>query len=51
LFKCKDCQALIELPSDIQQGEIVSCSCCGLEYEYKNGNLVELEIEGEDYGE
>jgi len=54
--KCPDCDAELEVPTDVMQGEILSCPGCGLELEVKeiNGesiNLQELLIEGEDWGE
>ncbi|MCL2135034.1 MAG: lysine biosynthesis protein LysW [Candidatus Bathyarchaeota archaeon] len=54
--KCPDCDADIEIPTDTEIGEIVSCSGCGLELEVKdikddNVNLQEITIEGEDWGE
>lgn len=53
--KCPDCDAELEIPEDVMQGEVLSCPCCGLELEVKhNGNsleLQELRIEGEDWGE
>jgi alpha-aminoadipate carrier protein LysW len=58
IFKsnCPDCDAEIEIPSDTEIGEIVSCSGCGLELEVKavkDGcvDLQELTLEGEDWGE
>jgi alpha-aminoadipate carrier protein LysW len=54
--KCPDCDAEIEIPSDTETGEIISCSGCGLELEVKTVKdgrveLQELTIEGEDWGE
>lgn len=53
---CPDCDADLEIPEDVMQGEILSCSSCGLELEVKqiNGESLELQelgIEGEDWGE
>ncbi len=53
---CPDCDAELEIPSDTEIGEIVSCSGCGLELEVKTikdgcVELQELTIEGEDWGE
>ncbi|MDR2707305.1 MAG: lysine biosynthesis protein LysW [Nitrososphaerota archaeon] len=53
---CPDCDAEIDVPSDTEIGEIISCSGCGLELEVKavKGGCVELQelaIEGEDWGE
>ncbi len=56
--KCPDCDSELNLPSDIEKGEVLSCPGCGLELEVKkivNGgeciDLQELTIEGEDWGE
>lgn len=53
--KCPDCDAELEIPEDVMQGEVLSCPSCGLELEVKqNGNSLELQeliIEGEDWGE
>ncbi len=54
--KCTDCDAEIEVPEDVVQGEILSCPSCGLEFEVKQiqkgaVELQELGIEGEDWGE
>jgi len=54
--KCPDCDAELEVPTDIIQGEILSCPGCGLELEVKeitgeSIGLQELVIEGEDWGE
>ena len=54
--KCPDCDAELEIPSDTEIGEILSCSGCGLELEVKSVkdgcvDLQELTIEGEDWGE
>jgi lysine biosynthesis protein LysW len=54
--KCPDCDAELEILSDTETGEIVSCSGCGLELEVKTikdgtVELQELTIEGEDWGE
>ena len=54
-MKCEDCEAELLLDNDVQDGDIISCPCCGLEYEvkYVNGlvTLKQLSIEGEDWGE
>ncbi len=54
--KCPDCDSALDVPTDIVQGEILSCPGCGLELEVKQVNgesldLQELIIEGEDWGE
>lgn len=55
MYKCKDCDAGIDIPKDAEDGEIVSCEDCGLDFIVKNGNgsmtIQELAIEGEDWGE
>lgn len=56
--KCPDCDSDLDVPFDIEKGEVLSCPGCGLELEVKkiaNGgeciDLQELTIEGEDWGE
>ena len=55
--KCPDCDSELNVPCDIEKGEILSCPGCGLELEVKKINgggcveLQELAIEGEDWGE
>jgi hypothetical protein len=56
--KCPDCDSELNVPCDIEKGEILSCSGCGLELEVKkitDGggciDLQELTIDGEDWGE
>jgi len=54
--RCPDCDAELEVPKDVMQGEILTCPSCGLELEVKQvkGGSVELQelgIEGEDWGE
>ncbi len=56
--KCPDCESEINVPSDVEKGEILSCPTCGLELEVKKiaigggcVDLQELVIEGEDWGE
>lgn len=55
MYICKDCEAEISIPDDLEEGEIIGCSDCGLDYVMKNenGNIIiqELAIEGEDWGE
>ena len=55
-FACTDCGAVLEMPEDGLQGEIIGCPDCGLDYVIEddgNGSkhLRELVIEGEDWGE
>lgn len=56
--KCPDCDSELDIPCDIEKGEVLSCPGCGLELEVKkiaNGggciDLQELTLEGEDWGE
>ena len=56
--RCPDCDSELNVPCDIEKGEILSCPGCGLELEVKKINdgggciaLQELTIEGEDWGE
>jgi uncharacterized paraquat-inducible protein A len=56
--KCPDCDSDLEVPCDVEAGEILSCPGCGLELEVKKTtsgggcvDLQELTIEGEDWGE
>jgi acetone carboxylase gamma subunit len=50
-FLCPDCSAILDVPQDVMEGEIISCSGCGLELIYSHGKLSQLELEGVDYGE
>jgi transcription elongation factor Elf1 len=56
--KCPDCDSELNVPCDIEKGEVLSCPICGLELEVKKitggggcVDLQELTIEGEDWGE
>ena len=56
--KCPDCDSELNIPRDIEKGEVLSCPGCGLELEVKKipdgggcVDLQELVIEGEDWGE
>ena len=56
--KCPDCDSELDIPFDIEKGEVLSCPSCGLELEVKKisdgggcVDLQELTIEGEDWGE
>jgi len=56
--KCPDCDSELNVPYDIEKGEVLSCPGCGLELEVKkitdgggHVDLQELTIEGEDWGE
>ena len=55
---CPDCNLELDVPCDLEKGEILSCPCCGLELEVKKkcdgGDFVEIQeltLEGEDWGE
>jgi len=55
-LKCLECDATIKLPSDVLEGEIVTCQDCGASYEvYKNEkgeiDIRPAKVEGEDWGE
>ncbi len=53
--KCPDCEAVVTIPQDAVQGEILSCPDCGLDLEVtKNGvnqTIKALVVEKEDWGE
>ena len=54
--KCKDCGAVLEIPNDAVQGEIIGCPDCGLDYavvkdKSSSLRLQQIIIEGEDWGE
>jgi len=56
IYSCKDCGVDINLHPNFEVEEIISCPECGLDYivrldEYGRKTLVELAIEGEDWGE
>jgi lysine biosynthesis protein LysW len=55
---CPDCASELNVPIDVEKGEILSCPGCGLELEVKNNpagggclDLQEITLEGEDWGE
>lgn len=54
MVECPECAANLDLPSDVQVGEIVVCPDCGVELEVIGLDPVQLvlapEIE-EDWGE
>jgi len=53
--KCIDCEATIEVPDDAVDGEIVTCSDCGLDLEVhvspQGRTLKPLLVAKEDWGE
>lgn len=51
---CPECEAALDLPADLIQGEIVPCPDCGAELEVVNTSPVELQLAPmveEDWGE
>ena len=52
---CVECNNPLTIPSDSEKGEIITCQCCGCEFELKieegNKSLVYILLEGDDYGE
>lgn len=52
---CQVCGADIEIPDDVLDGELVSCSSCGQKYQVtiQNGliQLKLIKVEEEDWGE
>ena len=55
ILKCLECEGEISIPSDVIEGEIVTCPDCGISFEiHKKNNTYELkpaQVEGEDGGE
>jgi len=53
--KCPDCEAIVAVPEDAVQGEILSCPDCGLDLEVtkvgENQAIKALVVEKEDWGE
>ena len=52
--KCPECGILLTylLSREMDEGEIIGCPCCGADLTLNSdGNLVVLQIEGEDWGE
>jgi DNA-directed RNA polymerase subunit M/transcription elongation factor TFIIS len=49
--KCCECDAVIILPADCEEGEVIKCPECGLEMEFKCGNLIPITLDGIDWGE
>jgi alpha-aminoadipate carrier protein LysW len=53
---CSECFAEFGVPNDLEEGEIITCPDCGLDYvieidEEGKKVLKELTLEGEDWGE
>lgn len=57
MVKCFECDTELNVPEDPMMGEILTCPSCGADFEIKKINqdgsveIVDLSIEGEDYGE
>ena len=54
MVNCVECNAVVEVPSDAVQGEIVDCPDCGVELEVvdpASGQVRVAEAGGEDWGE
>ncbi|HEX3051464.1 MAG TPA: lysine biosynthesis protein LysW [Aggregatilineaceae bacterium] len=52
--ECSECGAVLDVPADVMQGEILACSDCGAELEVVSVEPLALEpapIEMEDWGE
>ena len=53
--KCPDCEAMVAIPEDAVQGEILSCPDCGLDLEVtkigEGQTIKALVVEKEDWGE
>ena len=51
---CPECEAVVELAADTEEGEIITCPDCGVELEVISIEPVELTLaptEEEDWGE
>jgi len=52
--ECVECGALVTLPADAMQGEILTCGDCGVELEVISLDPVQVDLapmEMEDWGE
>ena len=54
-MKCIECDAEIQIPKDVLEGELVTCPDCGVTYETRKvGENIEIKIAedtAEDWGE
>lgn len=55
-MNCPECDAVLKIPNDAVEGEIVSCSDCGSEFEISKNDEGHIEVKraeniGEDWGE
>ena len=51
---CPECDADVEMPTDVMENELVACPECGVELEVMNLDPLELELAPdveEDWGE
>ena len=54
MVECPECGAELQLPEDVELGEILVCADCGVELEVMGVDPVSLELapeEEEDWGE
>lgn len=56
IFSCNECKTEISVSTNAVNNEVISCPICGMDYLIsvdENGlmGLIDLEIEGEDFGE
>lgn len=55
-YQCIECGGVLNIPSGIDKGDILSCPDCGVDYvvEFDESGLIqlkELNLEEEDWGE
>ena len=53
-MNCLECDAQLDLPPDVEEGEIIGCPDCGVEWEVMSVDPVTLELAPEveeDWGE
>lgn len=54
MVECIECGAEVALPADVEAGEILDCSTCGVELEVLGTDPVEFDLApelAEDWGE
>jgi len=54
MVECPECAAEVQLPADVEVGEILTCTDCGVELEVMGTNPIVLDLapeEEEDWGE
>jgi predicted RNA-binding Zn-ribbon protein involved in translation (DUF1610 family) len=47
-LRCTDCNAVVDIPEDLEENEIVSCPSCGCEYIYRNSIFEQLDLDQQD---